>query len=160
MNFVEFIFYTGQSSYGFQCYDGTWLPVHAFCDGQRDCAGKNWEDEHQLCGIVTPVLLMSILLFELPLFTIVNSIIIYTTTKASSYLPYSAFSICTWLCLHSCDKLLLCAGISCKHQGNLDNDMLLCYNKLITCNSASVFSVFNSYYQINMKSKNITELNI
>ncbi|XP_072030112.1 uncharacterized protein [Amphiura filiformis] len=34
---------------GFQCYDGTWLPSHAFCDGQRDCTGKNWEDEPPYC---------------------------------------------------------------------------------------------------------------
>ena len=55
---LTFIFNpTGQSSNGFQCYDGTWLPAHALCDGQRDCAGKNWEDEYLQCGNVTHVLL-------------------------------------------------------------------------------------------------------
>ena len=34
---------------GFQCYDGTWLPSSRYCDGQRDCAGKNWEDEPLEC---------------------------------------------------------------------------------------------------------------
>ncbi|XP_072020979.1 uncharacterized protein [Amphiura filiformis] len=41
----------GQSIVGFQCYDGTWLPAHAYCDGQRDCAGKNWEDEPLYCEV-------------------------------------------------------------------------------------------------------------
>ncbi|XP_072043486.1 vitellogenin receptor-like [Amphiura filiformis] len=38
------------SSVGFQCYDSRWLPAHAQCDGQRDCSGKNWEDETSECG--------------------------------------------------------------------------------------------------------------
>ena len=40
---------TDESSSGFQCYDGTWIPSHSLCDGQRDCAGKNWEDEPMEC---------------------------------------------------------------------------------------------------------------
>ena len=37
-------------STGYQCYDGSFIPLHAYCDGQRDCAGKNWEDEPESCG--------------------------------------------------------------------------------------------------------------
>ncbi|XP_072017119.1 uncharacterized protein [Amphiura filiformis] len=40
-----------ESPVGVQCYDGTWLPIHAYCDGQRDCAGKNWEDEDTDCAL-------------------------------------------------------------------------------------------------------------
>ncbi|XP_072046391.1 uncharacterized protein [Amphiura filiformis] len=39
------------SNVGIQCYDGTWIPTHAYCDGQRDCAGKNWEDESLQCDM-------------------------------------------------------------------------------------------------------------
>ncbi|XP_072018426.1 CD320 antigen-like [Amphiura filiformis] len=42
-----------ESLIGFQCFDGTWLPAHAYCDGQRDCSGKNWEDEPIECGMLT-----------------------------------------------------------------------------------------------------------
>ena len=38
-----------ESVNGFQCYDGTWIPMAAFCDGHRDCAGKIWEDEPDGC---------------------------------------------------------------------------------------------------------------
>ena len=47
---VQFLISDSEASaVGFQCYDGSWLPEYAFCDGQRDCSGKNWEDEPQLC---------------------------------------------------------------------------------------------------------------
>ncbi len=45
-----FDYLSADSSVGFQCYDSRWLPAHAQCDGQRDCAGKNWEDETIDCG--------------------------------------------------------------------------------------------------------------
>ncbi|XP_072021908.1 LOW QUALITY PROTEIN: uncharacterized protein [Amphiura filiformis] len=34
---------------GFQCYDGTWLPSYAYCDGIKDCPGNTREDEPATC---------------------------------------------------------------------------------------------------------------
>ncbi len=44
-----FIILPDESANGFQCYDGTWIPMSAFCDRHRDCAGKIWEDEPAGC---------------------------------------------------------------------------------------------------------------
>ena len=40
---------TEEKSKGFQCFDGSWIPINQFCDGHRDCSGKNWEDEPLEC---------------------------------------------------------------------------------------------------------------
>ena len=40
---------TEEKNKGFQCFDGSWIPINKFCDGHRDCSGKNWEDEPLEC---------------------------------------------------------------------------------------------------------------